>query len=181
MTTAPLPAQSFCLIRHGETTANAEGFIAGVTDVPLTDFGRDQAQALLDVPWPNEVALYASPMSRAQETAKLAFPGQSIQTHPGLCERDWGIFEGRPLAEQPAREATPPQGESWPDMIQRVQTTITEICAASTGRLPVLVCHSGIIRAARVLWTTGHAGDRPPNAIPLLFQKANNALSERAL
>jgi len=46
MNSAPLPPQRFCLIRHGETTANADAIIAGVTDVPLTRLGRDQARAL---------------------------------------------------------------------------------------------------------------------------------------
>ena len=181
MNAVALPSQSFCLIRHGETTANADGLIAGITDVPLTASGRDQARALSDVSWAKAITIYASPLSRAQQTAELAFPGRRIQLHSGLRERDWGVFEGRPLGEQPSREDTPDQGESWPDMLARVQTTISEICAASAGYLPVLVCHSGIVRAARVLWTTGDAGQRPPNAIPLLFQKAGNKLSEKSL
>lgn len=181
MNAAALPARSFCLIRHGETTANAEGFIAGITDVPLTASGRDQARALSGVSWPEAITVHASPFSRARQTAEFAFPGRCIQLHPDLRERDWGVFEGRPLAEQPAREDTPPQGESWPDMLRRVQAAILEICAASGGALPVLVCHSGVIRAARVLWTTGDVGHRPPNATPLLFQKAGNKISETLL
>lgn len=166
MTAPALPSQDFCLIRHGETTANADAITAGVTDVPLTQLGRDQARALSHLTWPEHIALYASPMSRAQNTARLAFPGQNFELHSGLRERDWGLFEGRPLAEQPLREETPDQGESWSGMIMRVQAAITEICAASQGNMPVLVCHSGIIRAVRVLWTTGDAGQRPPNATP---------------
>ncbi|GAA6202535.1 histidine phosphatase family protein [Aquicoccus sp. SU-CL01552] len=181
MIDAARPSQSFCLIRHGETTANADGFIAGITDVPLTALGRDQARALSELPWPEEIAVFASPLSRAQRTAELAFPGRDVQLHPGLRERDWGVFEGRPLGEQPARENTPGQGESWPDMLVRVQTAITEICAGAEGMLPVLVCHSGIIRAARMLWTTGDVGQRPPNATPLLFQRAGNKTLEKNL
>ena len=63
----------------------------------------------------------------------------------------------------------------------RVHTTILEICAASPAALPVLVCHSGIIRAARVLWTTGDVGQRPPNAIPLLFEKTGEQMMEKTL
>ncbi|QDC10790.1 histidine phosphatase family protein [Oceanicola sp. D3] len=179
MTAIPLPSCSFCLIRHGETTANADEIIAGVTDVPLTQVGCDQARALANRPWPKPIALYASPMSRAQHTARLAFPGREFELHDGLRERDWGVFEGQPLSHQPIREDTPLRGESWPDMLLRVQTTIIEICAASEAVLPVMVCHSGIIRAARVLWTTGDVGQRPPNAVPLLFEKSGDKILEK--
>lgn len=181
MTAAAFPSQDFCLIRHGETTANADAIIAGVTDVPLTALGRDQARALSEISWSEEIAVYASPLSRAQQTAQLAFPCRRIQLHSGLHERDWGVFEGRPLDDQPPREDTPDQGESWNDMLMRVHTSITEICATSEASLPVLVCHSGIIRAARVLWTTGDVGQRPPNATPLMFRRAGNKFSEKNL
>lgn len=181
MIRAALPSQSFCLIRHGETTANADGIIAGVTDVPLTALGRNQARALAAQPWPASIAVYTSPMTRALHTTRLAFPHHAIEQHHGLRERDWGAFEGRPLTEPPPRDETPEHGESWPDMLNRVQNTIEEICAASVGRLPILVCHSGIIRTARVLWTTGDVGRRPPNATPILFQKIGQTLSETPL
>ncbi|MDP2579962.1 histidine phosphatase family protein [Shimia thalassica] len=176
-----LPSRSFCLIRHGETTANAAEIIAGVTDVPLTQMGCDQARALSNRLWPEPIALYASPMSRAQRTAGLAFPHRTFELHDGLRERDWGVFEGQPLSNQPVREDTPDRGESWPDMLMRVQTTIIEICAASEAALPVMVCHSGIIRAARVLWTTGDVGQRPPNAMPVLFEMAGQRMLEKTL
>ncbi|WP_339819292.1 histidine phosphatase family protein [Sulfitobacter dubius] len=181
MTATTLPSRSFCLIRHGETTANADEIIAGVTDVPLTQLGRDQAHTLSHRTWPEPIAIFASPMSRAQHSAELAFPGRAVELNDGLRERDWGVFEGQPLSEQPVREDTPDQGESWPDMLMRVHTTILEICAASPAALPVLVCHSGIIRAARVLWTTGDVGQRPPNAIPLLFEKTGEQMMEKTL
>lgn len=180
MISAPLPAQSFCLIRHGETTANAAAIIAGITDVALTPLGQNQARALAKSPLPKDFTLYSSPMSRALQTARLAFPGREIHCHPGLRERDWGVFEGRPLCDQPTREATPDQGESWLSMLARVQSAITQICVTPQP-LPVMVCHSGIIRAARVLWTTGESGNRPPNATPILFRKADKTLTEEDL
>lgn len=181
MTTKQLPATDFCLIRHGETTANAQAIIAGVTDVPLTSLGQQQAQALTDRPWPEKLNIVASPMMRAQQTARLIFPQQALQSHDGIRERNWGVFEGQPLSELPKREDTPPHGESWSAMLMRVERAIIEICSVSHASLPVLVCHSGVIRAARVLWTTGDVGLRPPNATPLLFQRAGNKFSENPL
>jgi len=179
MTPFPLPARSFCLIRHGETTANACEMIAGITDVSLTPHGRTQAQALGDHKWPDKIALFSSPLSRAQDTCKLAFPNHEYTLHKDLRERNWGAFEGRPIAEQPDREDIPDGGESWPAMIARVEHAICEICAISCSALPVLVCHSGIIRAARVLWTTGTVGDRPPNAEPILFDISGHKIEEK--
>jgi len=181
MTLWSLPAKSFCLIRHGETTANADDIIAGITDVQLSPLGRDQARALSHRKWPDPIALFSSPLSRAQDTCKLAFQGQDFVLHHDLRERDWGIFEGRPLTELPNRDDTPDGGESWPAMLARVHSAISEICATSGTALPVLICHSGIIRAARVLWTTGSVGQRPPNAVPLLFDKLPHKIQEKTL
>ncbi|NOR30769.1 MAG: histidine phosphatase family protein [Sulfitobacter sp.] len=181
MTRWPLPATSFCLIRHGETTANADNIIAGITDVPLSAHGRNQAQTLSIQAWPDQIALFSSPLSRAQDTCTLAFPNHEYALHDGLRERDWGVFEGCPLAQQPNRDDTPQGGESWPAMLGRVHGTISEICALPHGALPVLVCHSGIIRAARVLWTTGTVGDRPPNARPILFERSDHIIEEKQL
>jgi len=181
MTLWSLPAKSFCLIRHGETTANAGNIIAGITDVPLSAVGRNQAQALASCTWPDQIALFSSPLSRAQDTCKLAFHDRDFALHDGLRERDWGVFEGCPLDQQPNREETPDTGESWPAMLARVHHTISEICAVSDAALPVLVCHSGIIRAARVLWVTGNVGDRPPNAMPILFDRSTHQVEEKTL
>lgn len=172
------PTRGFCLIRHGETTANADDIIAGITDVPLTPRGQSQARALSDHVWPGPIALYSSPLSRARDTCALAFPGRAFTVIDGLRERNWGVFEGRPLTEQPARDATPDKGESWPAMLARVHRAISDICASADTALPVIVCHSGIIRAARVLWTTGHVGSRPPNAVPILFEESGPTLKE---
>lgn len=164
-----LPRQSFCLIRHGETTANRDGIIAGRLDVALSDLGRRQAEALRAYDWPADLALFSSPQSRAQATCRLGFPGQEFRTLSGLRERDWGRFEGRPLAELPAREGRPEGGEDWGEMIDRVARAISQCCAQSKDRLPVLICHSGVIRATRLLAGQSSSGLRAPNAQPITF------------
>ena len=163
MRVAALPPSDFCLIRHGETTANAQSIIAGVTDVALTARGRDQARALAHRRWPQPVTLFASPAARARETCKRAFPQCGFTVISALRERDWGAFEGQPLSQQPIREDTPDGGESWPAMLDRVAGAIHAACAA------------------RVLWTPHDAGTRPPNAIPILFQRSGTFLEEKEL
>ncbi|KPD12968.1 phosphoglycerate mutase [Phaeobacter sp. 11ANDIMAR09] len=164
-----LPKTSFCLIRHGETTANRDGVIAGRLEVSLTETGRAQAQALSLLTWPDAYVLFTSPMERAKETCRFGFPSEKFQTHPGLRERDWGMFEGRPLAELPPRDGRPDQGEDWGEMINRVAEAIHDSYQSSHGRLPIFVCHSGVIRAARILAGFHSVGTRPANARPIYF------------
>lgn len=86
------------LIRHGQSTSNVAGLLAGRLDTPLTDVGRDQARAL--APALVDVALaYTSPLSRARETAALAMPHLSATVDAAFIELDHGTEEGRPFAE----------------------------------------------------------------------------------
>ncbi len=173
-----LPPRDFCLIRHGETTANRDALIAGRLDVALSDLGRSQAKRLAQMNWPQPITLFASPLSRAMETARLGFPEHSASVCAALRERDWGVFEGRPLAELPPRDATPEAGEAWHQMILRVHAAITQCCAASGPRLAVMVCHSGVIRATRLLAGQANVGTRAANARPIHFRYLNDQHEE---
>lgn len=86
------------LARHGETPWNAEGRYQGQIDIPLSPVGEGQATALglrlKDVRIDRAVA---SPLSRAQRTAKLAL-GEAradlLQTDADLQEIAHGEWEG---------------------------------------------------------------------------------------
>ena len=99
----------------------------------------------------------------------LGFPAQGFQIVAELRERDWGVFEGRPLAELPRREGRPERGEDWEDMIKRVAAAVHVCCQRADNKLPILICHSGVIRAVRILAGQGTSGRRPPNAVPIFF------------
>ncbi len=165
-----LPARPFVLIRHGETTANRDQIIAGRLDVALTEKGRAQALALQRLRWDQPLALFSSPLSRARDTAALGFPGQTVTLHPDLRERDWGDFEGCALSDLPPREATPEGGEGWRAMILRVHAALTTCLIEAGPALPVMICHSGVIRATRLLTGQASVGDRAPNARPLHYR-----------
>ncbi|HAT84660.1 MAG TPA: histidine phosphatase family protein [Rhizobiales bacterium] len=169
-----LQQYSFCLIRHGETIANRDGVIAGRLDVPLTDFGRDQARALQRAPWPVHYRLFCSPKERARETCHLAFPDQYVEQVNDLSERNWGIFEGQPIANSPARDGHPEKGEDWRDFLHRTGNALVHCCQAADNNLPIIVCHSGVIRASRILTGQTSTGSRPPNAKPLIFRWNGN-------
>ena len=51
---APPPEVAVLLVRHGESTWNAEGRWQGQADPPLTDTGREQARAAFNSATPEE-------------------------------------------------------------------------------------------------------------------------------
>ncbi len=84
------------LVRHGETEWSRDGRHTGVTDIPLTDLGRGQAEALGARLAGHRFALVlTSPRSRAVDTARLAGFGQVAIADPDLAEWDYGALEGR--------------------------------------------------------------------------------------
>ena len=86
------------LVRHGETEWSKSGQHTGLTDLPLTAKGRADAAKL--TPYLAAMSfgtVLISPLSRAQETAKLA--GLVGETEPDLVEWDYGVYEGRKTAD----------------------------------------------------------------------------------
>ncbi|MCB5910130.1 histidine phosphatase family protein [Streptomyces pinistramenti] len=92
------------LVRHGRSTANTSGVLAGRTPrVALDERGAAQAAALpgrlADVPL---AAAVTSPLQRCQETLRPlleARPGLPLHTEDRINECDYGDWSGRKLAE----------------------------------------------------------------------------------
>lgn len=90
------------LIRHGRTTANASGVLAGRTPgVELDERGRSQAEALAvrlaAVPL---AAVVSSPLERTHQTAEALMVGRSaipLHLDDQLTECDYGHWSGRDL------------------------------------------------------------------------------------
>ncbi|KFI50969.1 phosphoglycerate mutase [Bifidobacterium biavatii DSM 23969] len=87
------------LLRHGETAWSVSGQHTGRTDIPLTATGEEQAldagkriRSLFPEGFDDD-CMFASPLKRAQQTARLA--GFQPQTLPALAEWDYGRAEGR--------------------------------------------------------------------------------------
>lgn len=92
------------LIRHGETAWSRAGRHTGTTDLDLLGEGRAQAEAI--APWVaraldgfGPAAIYASPLRRAAETARLAAPDRPATPSALLRECDYGAYEGLTRAE----------------------------------------------------------------------------------
>ncbi|PZM93891.1 MAG: phosphoglycerate mutase [Actinobacteria bacterium] len=86
------------LLRHGRTTANADGVLAGRGEVELDETGRAQAvavgQRLRSLPL---AAVVTSPLLRCRQTLEYALPGVEPIVEEGLIECGYGAWEGQPL------------------------------------------------------------------------------------
>lgn len=80
------------LIRHGQTKGNARKCYIGITDEELSDEGK---KLVSKKSYPLQSQIYASPMTRCRQTAKLLFPRSEIIIVDELKEMNFGIFEGK--------------------------------------------------------------------------------------
>jgi alpha-ribazole phosphatase len=141
------------LLRHGETVYNRESRYQGSRDIPLSEEGRAKLHRADFDP----AVVYVSPLTRAQETAKILFPEAKLVTIPDLREMDFGVFEGRSAKEMendPTYRAWTqgncmgqiPQGESMEGFSRRTCTVLTELIrsALDAGEQElVVVAHGG--------------------------------------
>jgi broad specificity phosphatase PhoE len=143
-------------VRHGESVANKEGWLAGHYDTPLTDNGRLEASSLQTAV--SELSLdlaYTSDLSRANETAKIAlhYSPLSPKITPSLRERDLGSWEEKTKVELVATggmttlcswTGRPPKGESQRDVAKRI---LRWMSSQPPGKNIILFVHGGIIRS----------------------------------
>jgi len=84
------------LVRHGQTEWSKSGQHTGITDIELTERGRQEAHLVAPTlqGW-HFAHVFSSPLKRAHETAKLAAIGEEIVVDENLVEWNYGVFEGR--------------------------------------------------------------------------------------
>ena len=149
----PAPTR-LVLVRHGESTWNAESRLQGQSDPVLSSLGRAQAARLYDslAPFAPDGSV-CSDLMRARETAALAdHPG--ARPDPRWREIDLGIWSGRLESDVPAGELAafrrgehvPLGGETWDSLVRRVADAVEELAAA--GGTWLVFTHGGAIRAA---------------------------------
>jgi probable phosphoglycerate mutase len=100
------------LVRHGETEWSADGRHTSVTDIPLTEHGRERARELGEfLKGRKFAAVLVSPMRRARETCAIAGYGDVAVVDRDLMEWNYGESEGKTTAEMRAKYG--PQWSVW--------------------------------------------------------------------
>jgi len=169
------------LIRHGATQWNLDGRIQGRADPPLAPQGRAAVSAwrlppdMAGAPGMGGWVWLTSPLARARETAALLHAAP-VSVEPALIEMDWGVWEGRRLAElrseggqdMAAREARgldfrPPGGETPREVRARLRPLLERLEAA--GQATIAVTHKGVIRALYTLASGWDMTGRPPEKL----------------
>jgi len=88
------------LARHGETAWSLSGQHTGLTDLPLTERGEQNAGRLGKALRGRQFAkVFTSPLQRAVRTCELAGFGGRAEIDKDLVEWNYGRYEGRTSAE----------------------------------------------------------------------------------
>jgi broad specificity phosphatase PhoE len=150
------------VLRHGETALSRDRRFTGSREVPLTDLGRRQCEALaraLDAV--SVAAVYASPQERARTSAEIVAKPHLLPVHvdPRFREMSFGEWEGLSRDEVAARHPrgwgvwreaperfAAPGGEALLDVAARVAAGIAALRAAHDGEAVVLVTHAVVTR-----------------------------------
>lgn len=144
--------------RHGETPWNAENLVCGSTDLPLTEAGLLQAQALAQQVVGRGISvIVSSPMLRARQTAQPSAErlGLPLILEDRFREQDYGIYEGKPrndpnfLANKRHFCVRYPGGESMMDLAARVYAGLTDLKQAYPEETVLIVCHGAVCRTIK--------------------------------
>lgn len=154
------------LIRHGETEWNTLGRFQGCTDIELSREGIRQAGLLKERLNGDFDYIYASPLIRASETAKIIAENtnKEVISAPEIREINFGEWEGLTVHE--IREKYPDVFNAWRtdkkesyicggdlsihNAADRATKCILDIVSKHKGKKIAIVAHGGIIKAALI-------------------------------
>jgi broad specificity phosphatase PhoE len=152
------------LTRHGLPSAATNLWLGGRMDVPLSEVGRAQAEALARRLTGFRIdRIISSPMLRAVETARAVAADRHVELDERLREQDCGSWEGltfddatagdpelRARWEQDPAATSLPGGESGDQVADRVRRFCDDLLAAElpTGgdRRVLVVAHTAVNR-----------------------------------
>lgn len=158
----PEPPRRLLLLRHGQSTWNADGRWQGQADPPLSPLGEDQARDAARRLAPGQFSrVLASDLRRARQTAEIlgAALRLPVEVDPELREIDVGDWQGLTRAEinerapgaladwSEGRSESTPGGEARTDLTDRARAALLRAAAASApGDRVLVVSHGALIR-----------------------------------
>jgi broad specificity phosphatase PhoE len=155
------------LVRHGHVEGIRPERFRGRTDLPLTDRGMAEAQAVAEriaEAW-RPAKVYTSPMQRCVETGRTIAKACGIESQAidHLNDIDYGAWQFRSYEEVQKTEpelfaawfATPhlvrfPNGESLQDMVARTADALRLVLSRHVDDTVVMVGHTSVNRALLV-------------------------------
>ncbi len=146
------------ILRHGETEWSKSGQYTGLTDLPLTVEGEQQAVEARKVLDAIDFDLVlTSPLRRARRTAELAgFP--DAQREPLAVEWNYGDYEG--ISSDLIRKDNPdyliwthgvPNGEALADVAARADKIIARVLESGLDNV-LVVAHGHFSRILTARW-----------------------------
>ncbi len=150
--------QQVLLIRHGETKWSLSGQHTGISDIALTENGRQVAARWRPLLTARTFELVlTSPLQRARQTCQLAGLGEHAQIDRDLMEWDYGRYEG--LTSQQIRSERPgwmvfrdgcPEGEPPEQVAERVDRVIAKVREVKGD--VALFAHGHVLRVFGARW-----------------------------
>jgi broad specificity phosphatase PhoE len=147
---------TFYFVRHGESEANAAHRFAGQSDSPLTERGRQQAEAVAEaLATVRFDRIVTSDLSRTRDTAGVIArrQGTPLEVLPQLREIDVGERTGTPFDEARGLPnwrddgfVAWPGGETLQEVVARVLGVVERLIRESPGKTILVVGHGGINR-----------------------------------
>jgi broad specificity phosphatase PhoE len=145
------------LIRHGETAWSLSGHHTGLTDIPLTEQGEQDARTLAQRLGAVKFScVFTSPLQRARRTVELAGLGDIAEIEPDLAEWGYGDYEGqRPVDIRKARPDWNvfrdgcPHGETPAQVSERADRLIARLRTLEGNTALFSHGHFGRVLAAR--------------------------------
>lgn len=185
------------IVRHGETSWNAEARMQGQTDIELNDAGRLQAkqfaQRLTQLGVAEDVeAVVSSDLSRASATADriaTVCPGAARSIDHRLREQHFGVFQGKVGTDPDVARVIGKLQQDWaqgdfekfPDSGESVASVVARglegmRSAAKLGSSVIIVAHGALIK-----WCTIgiELNSEAPNPLSMSSPRVKNLLHAR--
>lgn len=151
------------LLRHGQTTANAQALLQGHMNLPLDPVGERQAQRsgeYLRSAFPDALVI-SSPLTRAHQTASAV--SADVVVDERFIELDYGQWDGIALTDVDAQSWAdwradpsfrPPGGETLVELDSRVRPALDEISDRAQHGHVIVVSHVSPIKSG-ITWALG--------------------------